>query len=136
MHLCANRTHIVLDCQTGGGCVGADSGKMLRASPTLWRGQFQERLKNRLVGHIPKFNPRTAKGMMVALRSEANTGHFEDYFKTEAERMDTTGRKVSKVMYDPVLGRHVVFREAKLKGPFLLKSHIAKAVSRPVGAKP
>ena len=102
---------------------------MFQVTAVCLRGQYKSRVKTRMVGYIPKVNYRKLRGCMVALRSEANTGHFEDYFKNEAERMDTTGRKVSKVLYDPVVQRYCLYKETKLKGPFLLKSHIQKAVT-------
>lgn len=101
----------------------------------LAKGQYKTRLKKRMVGYIPKVIPRKIKNNLVALRSEANTGHFEGYLKTEPERMDATGRKVQHRLYDPILQRYTLFREAKVKGPFLLKSHIGKKAEHPQSLK-
>lgn len=92
----------------------------------LGRGQYKTRLKKRMVGFLPKVIPRKIRNNAVALRSEANTGHIEGYLKTESERLDATGRKLQKVLYDPMLQRYTLFKEAKLRGPFLTKSSIAK----------
>jgi ribosomal protein L33 len=105
---------------------------MLRTTLALLvRGQYKTRLKKRMVGFIPKVIPRKVKGNLIALRSEANTGYMEGYLKSEAERQDNTGRKVQKVLYDPWLQRHTLFKEAKIKGPFLTKAHIAKRMDPP-----
>lgn len=109
---------------------------MFRATlELLGRGQYKTRLKKRMVGYIPKVIPRKIKNNLVALRSEANTGSIEGYIKTEEERLDATGRKVQKVLYDPVLQRHTLFRETKIRGPFLMKSHIAKRHDGPAFMK-
>lgn len=79
-----------------------------------------------MVGFLPKVVPRKIRNNQVALRSEANTGHIEGYLKTELERLDATGRKVQKVMYDPILQRYTLFKETKLRGPFLVKANIVK----------
>ncbi|KAG5493264.1 hypothetical protein GH5_02005 [Leishmania sp. Ghana 2012 LV757] len=108
---------------------------MLRVSVTLLgHGQYKTRLKKRMVGFIPKVIPRKIRNNMVALRSEANTGHMEGYIKTEAERLDATGRRLQKVMWDPVLQRYTLMKETKVRGPFLTKSHIARKVDFPIGA--
>ena len=105
---------------------------MFRATlELLGRGQYKTRLKKRMVGFIPKVIPRKIKNNMVAMRSEANTGHIEGYLKSEAERLDATGRKLQKVMYDPILQRHTLFKEAKIRGPFLTKSSIMKPIVHP-----
>ncbi|CAJ1022774.1 hypothetical protein, conserved [Leishmania lindenbergi] len=108
---------------------------MFRVSLTLLgHGQYKTRLKKRMVGFIPKVIPRKIRNNMVALRSEANTGHMEGYIKTEAERLDATGRKLQKVMWDPVLQRYTLMKETKVRGPFLTKSNIARKVDFPIGA--
>ncbi|CAJ1007876.1 hypothetical protein Q4I28_003189 [Leishmania naiffi] len=108
---------------------------MFRISLTLLgHGQYKTRLKKRMVGFIPKVIPRKIRNNMVALRSEANTGHMEGYIKTEAERLDATGRKLQKVMWDPVLQRYTLMKETKVRGPFLTKSNIARKVDFPIGA--
>ncbi|KAI5686519.1 hypothetical protein MNV84_03148 [Leishmania braziliensis] len=108
---------------------------MFRVSLTLLgHGQYKTRLKKRMVGFIPKVIPRKIRNNMVALRSEANTGHMEGYLKTEAERLDATGRKLQKVMWDPVLQRYTLMKETKVRGPFLTKSNIARKVDFPIGA--
>ncbi|GET92354.1 hypothetical protein, conserved [Leishmania tarentolae] len=108
---------------------------MFRVSFTLLgHGQYKTRLKKRMVGFIPKVVPRKIRNNMVALRSEANTGHMEGYIKTEAERLDATGRKLQKTMWDPVLQRYTLMRETKVRGPFLTKSNIARKVDFPIGA--
>ncbi|RNF12244.1 uncharacterized protein Tco025E_06558 [Trypanosoma conorhini] len=105
------------------------------SATALWlRGQYKTRLKKRMVGFIPKVIPRKIKNNMVALRSEANTGHIEGYLKTEAERLDATGRKVQKVLWDPVLQRHCLFKETKIRGPFMTKTAIVKKTDFPIGA--
>lgn len=110
---------------------------MLRfTSLLLGHGQYKTRLKKRMVGFIPKVIPRKIRNNTVALRSEANTGHIEGYIKTETERLDATGRKLQKVMWDPVLQRHTLFKEAKLRGPFMTKTNIARKVEFPTGTKP
>ncbi|CUG51496.1 Hypothetical protein, putative [Bodo saltans] len=101
----------------------------------LGRGQYKTRLKKRMVGYLPKVIPRKIKGNMVALRSEANTGAFEGYLKTEAERLDATGRKIQRPLYDPILQRFTLFKEAKIKGPFMTKSHILKKAEHPQSIK-
>lgn len=109
---------------------------MFRATlELLGRGQYKTRLKKRMVGFIPKVIPRKIKGNMVALRSEANTGHFEGYLKSDVERLDATGRKIQRTLYDPNLQRFTLFREAKVKGPFLTKSHITKKADHPQSLK-
>ncbi|EAN92820.1 hypothetical protein C3747_29g1005c [Trypanosoma cruzi] len=107
---------------------------MFSASALWLRGQYKTRLKKRMVGFIPKVIPRKIKNNMVALRSEANTGHMEGYMKTEAERLDATGRKVQKVLWDPVLQRHCLFKETKIRGPFMTKANIVKKMDFPIGA--
>jgi ribosomal protein L33 len=92
----------------------------------LARGQFKTRLKTRLVGYVPKVVPRKVKGCMVAMRSEANTGNFFVHFKSEAQRMDQTGKKLQMIHYDPSVQRYVVHKETKVKGPFLTKANIQK----------
>ncbi|KAH9577592.1 hypothetical protein LSM04_008873 [Trypanosoma melophagium] len=106
---------------------------MFRFSALLLRGQYKTRLKKRMVGFIPKVIPRKIKNNMVALRSEANTGHMEGYLKTESERLDATGRKLQKVLWDPILQRYCLFKETKIRGPFMTKSSIAKKVEFPLG---
>ncbi|CBZ30397.1 conserved hypothetical protein [Leishmania mexicana MHOM/GT/2001/U1103] len=108
---------------------------MLRVSFTLLgHGQYKTRLKKRMVGFIPKVIPRKIRNNMVALRSEANTGHMEGYIKTESERLDATGRKLQKTMWDPVLQRYTLMKETKVRGPFMTKSNIARKVDFPIGA--
>jgi hypothetical protein len=51
--------------------------------------------------------------------------------KEDADRLDTTGKKLQSVRLDDVLGRYCVFREAKIKGPFMLKSNIQKPAPLP-----
>ena len=104
---------------------------MLRTTAPCMRGHYVERLKTRMVGYIPKVNPRKAKGALVSLRSEANTGFFEGHLKTANERMDNTGKKMQTVIYDPMGGRYVVAKEAKLKQPVLGKNSIQKKVTTP-----
>ena len=100
---------------------------MLRATPVqLAKGQFQERLKTRLVGYIPKVIPRKLKGALVHMRSEANTGSFPGYLKNDRERLENTGKKLQQVHIDPVLGRYTVHKESKVKTASILKSHIQK----------
>lgn len=94
----------------------------------LGKGQYKSRLKKRMVGFLPKVVPRKIRNNQVALRSEANTGHIEGYLKTELERLDITGRKLQKVHYDPILQRYTLFKEAKLRGPFLTKLNIVKEI--------
>lgn len=101
----------------------------------LGHGQYKTRLKKRMVGFIPKVIPRKIRNNTVALRSEANTAHIEGYIKTESERLDATGRKLQKTLWDPVLQRHTLFREVKVRGPFMTKSAIARKVDFPIGAK-
>ncbi|KAG5494020.1 hypothetical protein JKF63_01853 [Porcisia hertigi] len=108
---------------------------MFRVSSALFgHGQYKTRLKKRMVGFIPKVIPRKIRNNAVALRSEANTGHMEGYIKTEAERLDATGRKLQKVMWDPVLQRYTLMKETKVRGPFMTKSNIARKVDFPTGA--
>ncbi|KAL7696085.1 hypothetical protein N2W54_003414 [Lotmaria passim] len=108
---------------------------MFRLSfPLLGHGQYKTRLKKRMVGFIPKVIPRKIRNNTVALRSEANTGHMEGYIKTETERMDATGRKLQKVMWDPVLQRYTLMKETKVRGPFMTKNNIARKVDFPIGA--
>ena len=104
---------------------------MLRTTAPCMRGHYVDRLKTRMVGYVPKVNPRKIKGALVSLRSDANTGYFEGHMKSAQERMDNTGKKMQVVMYDPVVGRHVVAKEAKLKQPVLVKSSIQKKVTTP-----
>ena len=94
----------------------------------LFKGQYKTRLKTRMVGYVEKVCRRKIRNCFVALRSEANTGYFRTYMKTDAELLDQT-RKIQRVKFDPVVGRMCVHKECKLKGPFLLKSHIAIAKS-------
>ena len=114
---------------------------MFSATPLFLRHQnYKQRLKTRMVGYVPRFVPRKAKNCMVAMRSEANTGYFRGILKTDADRLDTTGRKLAQVRMDEELGRFVVFKEAKIKAPSLLKSHIMKPaplpwLERPAGEK-
>lgn len=100
----------------------------------LGHGQYKTRLKKRMVGFIPKVIPRKIRNNTVALRSEANTGHMEGYIKTETERMDATGRKLQKVMWDPILQRHTLMKETKVRGPFMTKNNLARKVDFPIGA--
>ena len=106
---------------------------MLRVTcAVLGHGQYKTRLKKRMVGYIPKVIPRKIKNNMVALRSEANTGHMEGYLKMDTERLDATGRKLQKILWDPVLQRYTIMKEAKLRGPFMAKSNIiAKPAEHP-----
>ncbi|EPY33805.1 hypothetical protein STCU_01961 [Strigomonas culicis] len=107
---------------------------MLRSTcALLGHGQYKTRLKKRMVGFIPKVIPRKIRNNMVALRSEANTGHIEGYIKTESERLDATGRKLQKVMWDPILQQYTLFKETKVRGPFMTKSNIARKVDFPIG---
>lgn len=92
---------------------------------------YKSRLKTRMVGFIPKFVPRKAKNCMVAMRSEANTGVFHGILKEDADRLDTTGKKLTTVRFDEHLQRYCVFKETKIKGPFMLKSHIQKPCPLP-----
>lgn len=109
---------------------------MLRSTfALLGRGQYKTRLKKRMVGFIPKVIPRKIRNNTVAMRSEANTGHIEGYIKTEAERLDATGRKIQKVLWDPILQRHTLFKETKLRGPFMTKAAVVRKVDFPIGAK-
>ncbi len=101
---------------------------LFQATSLLLRGQYKTRLKTRMIGFVPKVVPRKLKGNNCVLRSEANTGSTWQLRKTDAQRMDQTGRKVQEIRYDPVVGRYVLFKEAKMKGPFLLKAHIGKRV--------
>ncbi|CCW60686.1 unnamed protein product [Phytomonas sp. EM1] len=101
----------------------------------LGRGQYKTRLKKRMVGFIPKVIPRKIRNNTIAFRSEANTGHIEGHIKTESERLDMTGRKLQKIMWDPILQRHTLFKEAKLRGPFMTKSNIARNFSFPSNSK-
>ncbi len=79
-----------------------------------------------MVGYIPKVLPRKVKGNSVVLRSEAHTGSMMPLSKTIEQRMDQSGKKVTVIDIDPMLGRYVVFREYKNKGPFLTKLHIVQ----------
>lgn len=118
--------------ETGGLLIGA----MFRSTFALFgKGQYKTRLKKRMVGFIPKVIPRKIRNNTVAMRSEANTGHIEGYIKTENERLDATGRKLQKVMWDPILQRHTLFRENKIRGPFMTKTALARRVDFPIGAK-
>ncbi|CCW66504.1 unnamed protein product [Phytomonas sp. Hart1] len=101
----------------------------------LGRGQYKTRLKKRMVGFIPKVIPRKIRNNTIAFRSEANTGHIEGHIKTESERMDMTGRKIQKVMWDPVLQRYMLFKESKLRGPFMTKACIVRNFNFPTNAK-
>eukprot|EP00760_Papus_ankaliazontas_P000065 PhM_4_TR1001/c0_g1_i1/m.79621 len=99
---------------------------MFFATPImLLRGQYKKRLKTRMVGYLEKNVRRKIRNCHVGLRSEANTGNFTHYYKTDQELQDQTGKKLQRVIYDPYLRRQVLFKEVKLKGPFLLKSHIS-----------
>ena len=51
--------------------------------------------------------------------------------RTQVERTDGAGKRVERVMFDPVVGRLAVFKEMKLKGPFNTKSNIAKKMEAP-----
>ncbi|KNH09001.1 hypothetical protein XU18_0679 [Perkinsela sp. CCAP 1560/4] len=99
---------------------------MLALSRFLYRhGQYKTRLKVRRVGFIPSVIRRKIRGAFIALRSQANSGAFISYLKSDEEIKDSaSGRKLSQVCYDRVLDRSCVFSETKLKGPFLLKSHM------------
>jgi hypothetical protein len=110
---------------------GGSGGLFSPTAVALAQINYKQRLKTRMVGYIPKFVPRKAKNCMVSLRSEANTGTFHSHLKGDADRLDTTGRKLQMVRYDEVLGRYAVFKEAKIKGPYMLKSHIQKAAPLP-----
>ena len=105
---------------------------MWSATTTLLRhANFKERLKTRMVGYVPTFVPRKSKNSLCALRSEANTGYYIGIMKAEADRLDTTGRKVQAVNIDPCLNRYVVFKEAKIKNGMMTKSHIQKPAPLP-----
>ena len=105
---------------------------MLTNTPICFRhANFKGRLKTRMVGFIPKYVPRKAKNCMVSLRSEANSGCSLGYLKTDAERLDNTGKKVTKVQYDNHIHRYCCFKEAKIKLPGSLKSHIQKPAPLP-----
>jgi len=105
---------------------------MFRSCAVLLRGQYKTRLKKRMVGYVPKVVPRKLKNNMVALRSEANTGYFDGYLKTQDERLDLTGRKLQRTHYDPILQRYCLFKETKIRGPFMTKAHITvKPVPHP-----
>lgn len=105
---------------------------MFSASPISFRHKnFKARLKTRMVGYIPKFVARKAKNSMVSLRSEANTGAAVGYLKSEPERLDNTGKKLTRVRYDELLRRYTLFKEAKIKQPLMLKSHIQKPAPLP-----
>ena len=83
------------------------------------------------------FNVRTVmKENNVALRSEANTACFHQHLKSTADRLDTTGRKLTQVQFDENIARYCLFKEAKIKGPFMLKSHIQKPAPLPWLVKP
>ena len=101
-------------------------GSMFFSSAILFRrGQYKTRLKVRRVGFIPKVIRRKVRGAFVALRSQANTGSFISHLKSNAELKDSSaGRKLNEVCYDRMIDRYCVFSESKLKGPFLLKSHV------------
>jgi hypothetical protein len=108
-------------------------------SPTplaLLHKNYKARLKTRMVGYIPSFVPRKAKNCLVMMRSEANTAFGIGYLKPTAERLDTTGRKVTQVRFDPVIGRYCLFKEAKIKGVALSKAHIQKPAPLPWLTKP
>ncbi len=106
---------------------------MLRATlPLQVRGQFQDRLKTRLCGYIPKVVPRKIKGALVMMHAESNTGHGVGYVKSERERIEQTGKKLQKVAIDPILGRYVVMKESRIKHPSNLKSHIQKKINSPL----
>ena len=105
---------------------------MLRVTvPLLERGQYKERVKTRMVGYIPKVVPRKVKGALIKLHSDANTGYSEGYIKTTDERMENTGKRLAKVIMDPLVGRPVVAREAKIKSAGSLKSHIQRKLTTP-----
>jgi hypothetical protein len=104
---------------------------MLRSTPTCLRGHYVDRLKTRMVGYVPKVVPRKIKGALVSLRSEANTGYYEGHIKSASERQEAAGKKLAKVIYDPIVGRNVVAREAKLKAVVLVKNQIQKKVTTP-----
>ena len=105
---------------------------MLRATPfVMGKGQFKTRIKKRMVGFVPKVVARKVKGALFGLRSEASTGHMEGAMRTQIERTDGAGKKVERVLFDPVIARFAVFREMKLKGPFYTKSNIAKKHDAP-----
>lgn len=90
----------------------------------LSKGQFKTRIRKRMVGYIPKVVPRKIRNNLVAFRSEANTGYFDGSLKTVEERTDLSGKKATRIGIDPVIGRYVVMKETKIKGPFLTKAHI------------
>ena len=104
---------------------------MLRATPTCLRGHYVDRLKTRMVGYVPKVVPRKIKGALVSMRSEANTGYYDGHIKSPIERQEMAGKKMTKVMFDPVVGRYVVAKEAKIKQPVLVKGQIQKKVTTP-----
>lgn len=105
---------------------------MLRVTPcALAHGQYQKRLKTRMVGYVPKVVTRKIKGALCHLRSEANSGAAYGHLKNEQERMENTGKKMQRVMLDPHLARYAVFKEDKAKKPLLTKSHIQKKVVPP-----
>jgi hypothetical protein len=105
---------------------------MLRATSTvLAHGQYQERLKVRMAGYVPKVVPRKLKGALCSFRSEANTGYFVGHVKNPTERMDNSGKRLQRVIYDPIVCRHVVAKETKIKAPTLTKSHIQRKLTTP-----
>ena len=54
---------------------------------------------------------RKLKRFNIKLVSSAGTGHF---YTTSKNRINTTG-KIQLKKYDPVAGKHVVYKESKLK---------------------
>ena len=98
---------------------------MLRLTvAVLSHANYKLRLKSRMVGFKPKVVQRKLKNCAVALRSEAHTAYFVGHYKHTAERLDSTGRKLQVVKYDPIVQRYTVFKESKLHGPFLTRAHI------------
>jgi hypothetical protein len=105
---------------------------MLRSTGLcLSHGQFQDRLKTRMVGYIPKVVPRKIKGALISLRAESNTGFFLGRVKNAQERTDNSGKRLQKVIFDPIIGRYVVGKETKIKPAQLTKNHIQKKVNTP-----
>eukprot|EP00759_Apiculatamorpha_spiralis_P053830 PhF_6_TR6463/c0_g1_i1/m.9670 len=103
---------------------------MFRFTPITWtKGQYKTRLKTRMVGYMEKVVHRKVRNCIVAMRSEANTGAFIVYTKKESEMIDQTGKKIQQIRFDQSLGRMTLFKEAKLKGPFMLKSHVVNQIS-------
>eukprot|EP00758_Cryptobia_borreli_P007367 Tbor_TRINITY_DN5286_c0_g2::TRINITY_DN5286_c0_g2_i2::g.16861::m.16861 len=92
----------------------------------LPKGQYKTRLKKRMVGFIPKVVPRKVRGALISIRSESNTGAYLGTLRTETERVDSVGKKVERLSYDPIVGRYTIHKEAKIKTPVMTKMHIVK----------